>query len=208
MKPVSILNTGRAAVGLSGVGSAGIVSHSIGRRKDDTHMNRSSLLGVIALVTAGLMCGCVTTPAPEGKAYPGYLVGDRTRVYLDEVVVSLPLKGATQPYQNLDVGLAAPVNPVKTTPYRPYSVRDILERLEARIAARVVECLSNVKELSLDNKPELRVRVAQEAQAVVDDAMRQWEFGADYEVKVLVVSFYRTEASVGRTPAADRQWWW
>lgn len=122
--------------------------------------------------------------------------------------MSLPLKDAAQPYQNLHVRLAATVNPVKTTPYRPYPVRDILERLEARIAARVVECMGNAKELSLYNMPELRVRVAQEAQAVVDDAMRQWEFGADYEVKVLVVSFYWTDTSVGRTPAANRQLWW
>jgi len=136
-----------------------------------------------------------------------YAVGDRTRVALDEVIVSLPLKGATQPYQNLHVGLAATINPVKTTVYGPYTVADILQRLEARIGARVVEVLSVMKEQSLDDMPALRARVAREAQAVVDEAMQRWQHGSEYDVKVLVVSLYWTDTSVGRAPTG-RHWWW
>jgi hypothetical protein len=126
---------------------------------------------------------------------------------LDEVIVSLPLKGATQPYHNLHVGLAATVNPVKITRYEPFTVAEILQRLEPRIGARVVEVLSGVRELSLDAMPALRAQVAREAQAVVDDAMGRWQHGSEYEVKILVVSLYWTDASVGRAPTVRRLWW-
>jgi len=125
---------------------------------------------------------------------------------MDEVVVSLPLKGAAQPYQNLHVGLAGTINPVKTTVYSSYTVTDILQRLEARIGARLVETLGGLKQQSLEDMPLLRAQTAREAQAVVDDAMQRWQHGAEYEVKILVVSLYWTDGSVGRAPNA-RRWW-
>ena len=170
-------------------------------------MNRTLVLGFGLAAAAGLTGGCITSPAPEGQAYSAYAVGDRTRVALDEVVVSLPFIGASQPYQNLHVGLAATVNPVKATMYRPYTVTDILERLDARISARVVEVLSNLKAQSLDDMPALRAQVAQEAQAVVDEAMQRWQHGSDYEVKIRVVSLYWTDPSVGRAHTVLRSWW-
>jgi hypothetical protein len=170
-------------------------------------MKKSLVLGLAVAGAAGSMCGCITTPAPEGQAYSAYAIGDRTRVALEEIIVSLPLKGATQPYQNLHVGLAATINPVKTTLYAPYTVTDILQRLEPRISARVVEVLSDKKMSSLDDMPALRVQMAQEAQAVVDEAMRHWQHGAEYEVKILVTSLYWTDPSVGRSPAVLRSWW-
>ena len=170
-------------------------------------MNRPLTLGFALTAAAGLMCGCVTSPAPQGQAYSAYAIGDRMRVALDEVIVSLPLKGAPRPYQNLHVGLAATVNPVKPTMYAPYTVSDILQRLDPRISARVVEVLSGMKGQSLDDMPALRVQVAREAQSVVDDAMQRWQHGSEYEVKILVVSLYWTDPSVGRAPTVLRSWW-
>ncbi len=137
-----------------------------------------------------------------------YEIGDRARVTLDEVIVSLRLKGTTQPYQNLHVGLAAAVNPAKTTLYNSYTVANIIERLEARINARLVEVLSGLREESLDDMPTLRLLVAREAQAVVDDAMQHWQHGSEYDVKILVVSLYWADASVGRAPPVRRGWMW
>src|SRR5206468_7084109 len=170
----------------------------------NTPVNRSLLLGFVAAATMGLVCGCVTSPAPQGQTSLAYEVGDRTRVTLDEVVVSLPLKGAAQPYQNLHVGLAGTINPVKTTVYSSYTVTDILQRLEARIGARLVETLSGLKQRSLDDMPLLRAQAARDAQAVVDEAMQRWQHGSEYEVKILVVSLYWTDGSVGRAPSARR----
>lgn len=167
----------------------------------------SFIVGVAALAFVTLLHGCGTSPAPEGRTSYAYAVGDRSQVALDEVIVSLPLKGAAQPYQNLHVGLAAAINPVKTSPYSSYTVADILRRLEPRIGARLVEVLSGMKELSLDQTLALRAQVAREAQTVVDEAMERWQHGSEYDVKVLVVSLYWTDASVGRAPNI-RRWWW
>ncbi len=170
-------------------------------------MKRWSFLGFAAGTAVGLMCGCITSPAPEGQTSLAYALGDRTRVNLDEVVVSLPLKGAAQPYQNLHVGVAATINPVKTTAYSSYTLTDILQRLEARISARLVEVLGDVKQQSLDDMPALRAQVAREAQVVVDQAMQRWQHRSEYEVKILVVSLYWTDGSVGRAPSV-RRWLW
>jgi hypothetical protein len=175
--------------------------------KGNNPMRKSIIFGFIAATFMSLLCGCLTSPAPEGAAYSAYAVGDRTRVALDEVVVSLPMKGATQPYQNLHVGLAATINPVKTTLHEPYTVSGIIQRLEARIGARVLEFLSGTKVQSLDDMASLRAQIAREAQNVVDEGMHRWQYGSDYDVKVLVVSLYWTDASVGRTPTIRHSWW-
>lgn len=171
-------------------------------------MRRSMIFGFMAAISTCLLCGCITSPAPQGAAYSAYAVGDRTRVALDEVVVSLPMKGATQPYQNLHVSLAATINPVKTTLHEPDTVSGIIQRLEARIGARVLEFLSGTKETSINDMPSLRAQIAREAQTVVDEGMHRWQHGSDYEVKVLVVSLYWTDTSVGRTAMVRHSWWW
>ena len=164
--------------------------------------------GLLAGIGSLLVSGCTTTPAQEGQVYSAYAVGDRTRVALDEIVVSLPVKGATAPYQNLHIGLAAAINPIKTSSYGPYAITDIMQRLEGRIGARLTEALTSLKEQSLEGMPALRTQITAESQAVVDQAMQRWQHGSEYEVKILVVSLYWTDSSVGRVPAARRTWWW
>jgi hypothetical protein len=119
----------------------------------------------------------------------------------------LQLNGSAKPYQNLHIGLAGTVNPVKTTAYSSYTITDILQRLEARIGARLVEVLGALKQQSLDDMPRLRAQAAREAQAVLDAAMQQWQHGSEYEVKILVVSLYWTDGSVGRASNPRRSWW-
>jgi len=130
----------------------------------------------------------------------------------DEVVVSLRLRGANAPYQNLHVALAALVNPRKTTVSTPYGsspdqAEGILRRVEIRVAARLSEALIDSKEESLDNTERLRRRILSEAQAVVDEAMRQWQYGSEYQVEIVIASLYWTDASVGRLQAQHRGWW-
>jgi hypothetical protein len=162
-------------------------------------------LWLLAPAAVGLLSGCATTSVQDGQTSAAYSVGDRTRVTLDEVVVSLPLKGFG--YQNLHVHLAVTVNPVKNTTYSASTVSEIVQRLESRINARVVEALYEKKQPALEDTPALRGEVAWAGQQVVDDAMRKWQHGSEYEVKVIVVSMYWTDASVGRSAANRRTWW-
>ena len=159
------------------------------------------------LTAVALASGCVTSAPPEGATSSAYSVGDRARVMFDEVVVSLPLRGANAPYQNLHVAPAAVVNVRRATYSSTYQAQDILRRLESRVAARLSEVLSSLGEQSLSDTGALRRRVLTESQAVVDEALRQWEHGSDYRVEIVIASLYWTDASVGRGQQQRGFWW-
>ena len=139
--------------------------------------NRMRLLCCLALVA--LASGCATAPPAEGTAASAYSVGDRARVMFDEVVVSLPFRGANAPYQNLHVAPAAVVNVRRTTYSNTYQAQDILRRLEIRVAARLSDVLSSLGEQSLSDTATLRRTVLIDAHSLVDDALLQWEHGPD-----------------------------
>lgn len=163
----------------------------------------------ILILCAGSLaacCGCVTAPPADTTVSATY-VGDRARVAFDEIVVSLPFRGASGPYQNLHVALAALVNPRKASFSNPYQAQDILRRIEARASAKVSESLSTAGGQSLEDTERLRQKVRTEAQEVVNEALRQWEHGADYRVEIAVVTLYWTDASVGRAQPQTRGWW-
>jgi hypothetical protein len=146
-------------------------------------------------------------PPAETANVSAYSVGDRARVTFDEIVVSLPLQGANAPYQNLHIAPAAIVNVKQTTYSTTYDAQDILRRLETRVAARLTEVLSGLGTQSLANTDALRRKALAEAQAVVDDALRQWKHGSDYRVEMVIASLYWTDTSVGR-PQQQRGFMW
>ena len=139
-------------------------------------------------------------------ASAAYAVGDRARVGFDEVVVSIAFRGANPPYQNLHLSLSAFVNPLRKTSTAEWDVEGILRRCEGRIGARLSEVLPARGPQSLDDTPGLRKLARVEAQQIVDDAMKRWEHGGDWQVEVAVSSLYWTDASVGRA-AQGKSWW-
>jgi hypothetical protein len=155
----------------------------------------------------GVGAGCVTTPHTGGQVESAYAVGDRAQITLDEVVVSMPLRGGNGPYQNLHISLGALVNPQKTTLYDPYTVEGIVRRLEGRIASRLVENLTGMGQQSIEDLATLRKSIGAEAQAVVESALQHWQHASEYRVEVVVESLYWTDASVGRTAQQRRSWW-
>jgi hypothetical protein len=164
------------------------------------------VLSCIAL--AALLAGCATAPPPGGAPVSGYYVGDRARVTFDEVVVSLPLRGVSAPYQNLHLSFGAVINVRKTAwGTTTYELQDIIRRVGRRITARLSEVLSGLGEQSLGDTAALRKRVLTEAQPMIDEALRQWEHGADFQVDIVVESLYWTDASVGRLGRSGGSWW-
>jgi hypothetical protein len=168
--------------------------------------NPIRLLGCLALIAVA--SGCVTSPSPEGTTTSAYSVGDRGRVTFDEVVVSLPFRGANAPYQNLHVALAAIINVRRTTSAMPYQAEDIARRLEARISARLSDVLGGLGEQTVSDTVALRKQVLAEAQSVVDEALHQWEHGSEYRVEIVIASLYWTDASVGRVQQQQRGGLW
>jgi hypothetical protein len=158
----------------------------------------------VVLVVAG---GCVTTAEKGGRVESAYAVGDRAQITLDEIVVSIPMRGGNGPYQNLHICLGALVNPQKTTLYDPYTVEGIVRRLEGRIASRLVESLTGMGQQSIEDLAALRKSIGSEAQAVIGSALQHWQHAPEYRVEVVVVSLYWTDASVGRAAQTRRSWW-
>jgi hypothetical protein len=176
------------------------------------HALMNSRMQLIAgLVLLGLASGCVTSSPPADRTgVSAYSVGDRGRVMFDEVVVSLRLRGANAPYQNLHVVPAALVNPRQTassSSYEsPYQAEQILRRLEVRVAAQLSQMLCGLGEQSLEDTGTLRQKILAEAQSVVDEALRQWKHGPEYRVEIVIASLYWTDSSVGR-PRQQKAWW-
>jgi hypothetical protein len=173
-------------------------------------MNKSRLFVPAATVLLGLS-GCVTQPAPTaiGTSYVSEL-GDRSSVNFDEIVVSLPLSGSNAAYQNLHLVLAVAINPVlknadaayTSSPSSTYEIDDLVRRLGPRITATVSATLQDRSQAQLSNMSLIRKQAVSLSEAVLNDALRNWKYAADYKLEVLVLNSYWTDASVGRQPQA------
>jgi len=161
----------------------------------------AALLGASAFLS-----GCINAPtATQPTSYAANL-GDRANVGLDEIVVSLPLKGSGSLYQNLHVNLAVLINPVQETTGSPYEIESLVRRLDARLNARLVEVLSVAGEQSLENTDALRAKIITEASPILQRALQNWKYAADYKVEIVVSALFWTDASVGRPAPRARGW--
>jgi hypothetical protein len=164
------------------------------------------LLTSASLATIAFLSGCINAPTATQPTSYASTLGDRGNVGLDEIVVSLPLKGSNAPYQNLHVNLAVLLNPVRETSGSPYEIEALVRRLDARLNARLVEVLSSAGEQSLDNTTALRNRIIAEAAPILDGALQNWKYAADYKVEIVVSALYWTDASIGRPAPRARSW--
>jgi hypothetical protein len=156
-------------------------------------------------VALGMSYGCVTEPTPaDGTASYAYAVGDRERVAFDEIVVSLKLNDDPAPYENLHVALTAFVNPRRATKASLGDAESIVRRCERRLTVHVTATLSSLGPQTLVNGQKVRQDVKTEAQEIVDDAMKQWKDGGDFQVEIAVASWYWTSSSVGRVSPTQR----
>lgn len=173
-------------------------------------MNRAFQLVPAALILFGLS-GCVTQPTQttNGTSY-AYELGDQTTKTLDEIVVSLPLSGSSEPYQNLHLFLAVAINPVHKNTDAPYTssksysheVEDLVRRLSPRINATVSTALQDRSQAQLSNMSLIRKQAIVLSEGVLRDAMQNWKYASDYKLEVLVLNCYWTDASVGRQAQA------
>jgi hypothetical protein len=157
---------------------------------------------------AGLSAGCstptppaTTAPAPET---PVRYIGDRLTVSLQEIIASVAVEGAGQPYQNLHVELAAVINPLKTETntsqtYSSVKVEDFIRRLGPKISSEVLKTLCEGRTLSPKTMGAIRSIILSRAQDVVSQALTDWRYAADYSVEILITTMYLTDPSVGKT---------
>jgi hypothetical protein len=170
--------------------------------------SRKTVFCLLSLL-AGIGAGCSTPPPPPASAAPAEqtsvrYVGDRITVSLQEVIASVAVEGAGQPYQNLHVELAAVINPVKTETYSSQSystfkVEDLVRRLGPRISSEVLKTLCEGRTLSPKTMGAIRSIIVSRAQDVVSQALSEWKYAADFSVEILITTMYLTDPSVGKT---------
>jgi hypothetical protein len=124
---------------------------------------------------------------------------------LDEIIASVPVEGANQPYQNLHVGLAAVITPKSSAAAcDPDEVEAALHACAPRIAAAILKMVTDSPTLSPHKLDRFRDDLAAVAQTTANQAFARWPHASTCEIEVVVVSLYWTDSSVGRGERAKR----
>lgn len=155
-------------------------------------------------VAMAAVSGCAPTVDP---AVPLNYVGDRGRLTYDELIVSLPVRGVSAPYQNLHVAVSVFLYQTQNRSSGAFEVEGVVRRCEPRVAARLVEVLTRLGEQSIEGSPQLRETVRTEAQAVIDEGMKNWKGGSAFRAEVAVTQLYWTTPTVGAPPPKRRFLW-
>jgi hypothetical protein len=157
------------------------------------------------------LAGCITMPAPQGQTSKAHYIGDRAMLELDEMVFTVNVQDtlpATAPYQNLHVRFTAVINPKATTTAGSlYEVDDIVGRLQPRIRARVVEIVPIGHPVAVQSLESLKTTITQEARNTFRNSFAKWKHADDFDVQLVVASYYLTDLSVGPAPQTRRSWW-
>ncbi|HSH95632.1 MAG TPA: hypothetical protein VK968_15920 [Roseimicrobium sp.] len=179
-------------------------------------LNAKKTLTLLSVAIAALAyTGCVTTP-PAQPAVSAYQLGDRSTLGLDEIVVSLPLKEASEPYHNLHLQLGVIINPVATETAAPTSsykqdysneAEALVRRLAPRINATVSRSLSELAPQSIRDAAAVRQKAIAQAESVLTPVLRNWTHAADYKIEIVVLTHYWTDPSLGRIPPTTTSRW-
>ncbi len=158
------------------------------------------------MALGAVLLGCVTAPPPpQGGQVSAYSVGDRVKVSYDEVVVTAWRGDNTGKLMNLHVSIAAAANPIRPTRAGPYDAQSIIQACENRVAAEVNQDKAGLQLPTIEAERAFRAAVLDDAKRVIESAMKQWEFGDDFKVEVMVTSYYWTDLTVGRV-LSNRRW--
>lgn len=115
-----------------------------------------------------------------------------------EVVVSVPVEGAGQVYQNLHVHLVATVQAKAGAAYSATSVLAMVKRLEPRVCGSVVKVLTDSPTLSPHKLDQVRENLIAKMQPAIRQTLGEWAGSDAYDVDVVIVSLYWTDTSGGR----------
>jgi hypothetical protein len=167
----------------------------------------SPIVGAPALLACAVLSSC-THPQATGPTSATDYLGDRSFLGFDQIVAAVRMVGPAEKVGNLHIGLAAIINPLKESWASESDVRDVVARLEPRIAARVVETAIAEPTVTPDSIVPLRERIAAAAQSVLDGALANWKHRDEYRVEMAITAFYLTSPSApvegGRR---DGRWW-
>jgi hypothetical protein len=155
-------------------------------------------------------CGCVTVDQSHSRTGPAHsAIGVQTpsaqvpavesrRIILPEIVASVPVEGASQPYQNIHVHVELVLSG-KGLPQA--ALNSTLESLGPRITAELLRTLTESKTLSARNLAPLRETLTHQARNVIEANLTEDPQLRTVKAELMVVSLYFTGPSIGRTHA-------
>lgn len=154
-------------------------------------------MGIIAFA------GCQSAPPSPPESPPPPVAKPAARfegasIPFREVIVSVPVEGAHQVYQNLHVGLMAAVTARDAAAGDPSAIKALALRLEPQVAWEVLKALTDSPTISPHKLDQVRDTLVAKIQPAVDQVLGAWPAAAQYDVKVIIVSMYWTDSTVGR----------
>lgn len=160
-----------------------------------------------------LLSSCRSIPTDEG-ASSASSVGDGAFRSFEELVASIQAPDAQGGLRNLHVELVAVVSSraassaSSSSSYYLYfsDALSIVTRAEAGISAAVVETLMAARLASATDLSSLKRQVEATAQGAFDATFRKWSRAGDFEVRIVITSFYLTDLSVGKSPQRLSRW--
>ena len=170
-------------------------------RRKESEMSKISIFVIVGFFLAG----CSSMSIPEGKTPYASYIGDQYSLSMNEVVVSVPIAGKPEQYQNLHVFFAAIINTEKSS-WDQYEVASIIRRSSTRLSSVIVHELSELGEISVKNLPSIRKQLVSQAQQAFDSSFSKWTRSVEFKVEIVIVSFFLTDGSVGKT-TRNRFWW-
>jgi len=126
-------------------------------------------------------------------------------VTFGETVVSVRVPEEANKLYNLHVGLGAIINPRDFSLAKTYDVADIVRRQQARINAQILDLVTSKGRVSTDALLDLKREIVKTAQDVFSQAYIRWSHAKDFEVQIVVTTFYLTDLSGGG--AGQRHAW-
>ena len=160
-----------------------------------------------------LLTSCQSVPTNDVASSASY-VGDRAFRSFEEVVASIQALDVPGGLRNLHVELVAVVSSSASSSdssSSSYSLffseaLGIVSRAEAGISAAIVETLTAARFASATDLSSLKRQVEATAQGAFDATFRKWSRAGDFEVRIVITSFYLTDLSVGKSPQRLSRW--
>ena len=152
------------------------------------------------------LSGCVVSELQTAATSARY-VGDTTYAQSRDTVVTIAVGSKQIEYHNLHVGMSAMVQKKPGfTLAQASDVCEMLQRLEPRIAAHIVE-VASVAHLKVPGQlGSIREAIRCGAQRIVDERFLKWQHAKNFQVEINVTSLYLTELQIP-VQNNERVWW-
>lgn len=142
-------------------------------------------------ITSTLFVACFSTGPKTGTDLSASYIGDRTIYNLPEGILSIPIAGGKNDYENLHYVVTAFVNPLESNVgYSTYDALQIVEKFEPRLSAEIIRKIIPKKPISVLEAQTLHLQILQVANQIFKPYYDRWDLRRKYSIELDVTVFY------------------